>query len=189
MDIDALAKGIGLFGSAVTTAKQLVDLLPDGSKKDEAAATLERAEREFKIAEAEAARKLNYEICHDHFPPEIMLSKDDMSGNVPNVETRKTLACLCSYISTLDFALSYDQRHGSKHAHADHVTYAAFWHRRLAQLDGAFSSRVGLGVSACYGICGHREDIMTKPSVFIGSSSEGLEFARAARSLLAQMRK
>ena len=77
MDIDALAKGVGLFSSALTALKQAIDLLPDGSKKTDAAAALERAEREFKIAEAETAKKLGYEVCRKHFPPEIMLSEND----------------------------------------------------------------------------------------------------------------
>jgi len=77
MDIDALGKGVALFGSALSVLKQAVDLLPDGSKKAEAIATLERAEKEFKIAEAEAAKKLGYEFCRKHFPPEIMLLSDD----------------------------------------------------------------------------------------------------------------
>jgi len=36
--------------------------------------------------------------------------------------------------------------HGGKHAHADHATYAAFWHSWLAQLDGGFISRGTSGV-------------------------------------------
>src|SRR5215831_13927281 len=33
-------------------------------------------------------------------------------------------------------------------------------------------------------LCANGRNLMTKPSVFVGSSSEGLEFARAVRSLL-----
>jgi len=73
MNVDALAKGVGLFGSALSALKQAIDLLPDSSRKTDAAAALERAEREFKVAEAEAAKKLGYELCRKHFPPEIML--------------------------------------------------------------------------------------------------------------------
>lgn len=77
MDIDALAKGVALFGSALSALKQAKDLLPDSPQKAEAAAALERAEREFKIAEAETATKLGYEICRKHFPPEIMLEEKE----------------------------------------------------------------------------------------------------------------
>jgi len=73
MDIEALAKGVGLFSSALSALKQVIDLLPDNSRKTDAAATLERAEREFKVAEAETAGKLGYPLCRRHFPPGIML--------------------------------------------------------------------------------------------------------------------
>jgi hypothetical protein len=91
MDIDAVAKGVGLFGSAVVALKQAIELLPDSSKKAEAAAALERAEREFKLAEAETARNLGYEVCRKHFPPEIMLSEDDMVWKCPKCENMKDL--------------------------------------------------------------------------------------------------
>ncbi len=83
MDIDTLAKGIGLFSSAITALRQAIELMPDGSKKSEAVAALQRAERAFKIAEAETAKKLDYELCHKHFPPEIMLSGDDTTWKCP----------------------------------------------------------------------------------------------------------
>jgi len=83
MEIDALAKGVGIFSSALTALKQAVDLLPHNSKKEEAATALERAEREFKIAEAEVAKKLNYEICRKHFPPGIMLLKGEYNWECP----------------------------------------------------------------------------------------------------------
>jgi len=89
MDVDALAKGVGLFSSALNAVKQALALLPDGSKKADAAVALERAEREFKIAEAEIANKLKYEICRDHFPPVIMLSKDDLIWMCPECKNTK----------------------------------------------------------------------------------------------------
>lgn len=89
MDIDALAKGVGLFSSAFAALKQAIDLLPDGSKKADAAAALERAEQEFKLAEAEVASKLGYEVCRKHFPPEIMLSEDDMVWECPECGNKK----------------------------------------------------------------------------------------------------
>jgi len=91
MDIDALAKGIGLFTSALSALKQAIDLLPDSSKKADAAEALERAEREFKVAEAQVATKLGYEICRKHFPPEIMLSEDDMVWVCPQCGNKKDM--------------------------------------------------------------------------------------------------
>jgi hypothetical protein len=83
MDIDSLAKGVGLFSTALGAIKQVIALLPESSKKAEAVATLERAEREFKLAEATAANELGYEICRKHFPPEIMLSSDSENWECP----------------------------------------------------------------------------------------------------------
>ncbi len=89
MDIDSLAKGVGIFGSAITAFRQALDLLPNNSKKEEAAEALERAERQFKTAEATIASKLDYEICRDHFPPVIMLSRDDMNWRCPECNNTK----------------------------------------------------------------------------------------------------
>ena len=89
MDFDALEKGVGLFNSALTALKQAIDLLPDSSKRADAAAALERAERELKVAEAEVAKKLGYEVCRKHFPPEIMLSKDDKNWECPHCGNMK----------------------------------------------------------------------------------------------------
>jgi hypothetical protein len=88
MDIDALAKGVGLFGSALTALKQAIDLLPDSSKKTNAAEALEKAARAFKTAEAESATKLGYQICRSHFPPEIMRSQDNMLWECPECGNR-----------------------------------------------------------------------------------------------------
>jgi hypothetical protein len=89
MEIDTLAKGVGLFSSALAAIKQALDFLPDSSKKADAAAAIEKAEREFKLAEATAASKLGYEVCRKHFPPEIMLSEDDMIWECPMCKNKK----------------------------------------------------------------------------------------------------
>jgi hypothetical protein len=89
MDVDSVAKGVGLFSAALTAVKQAIDLLPDSSKKADAEAALAKAEREFKIAEAQAAKKLGYEICCKHFPPEIMLSEDDDNWECPQCGNKR----------------------------------------------------------------------------------------------------
>jgi hypothetical protein len=89
MDFDSFAKGIGLFSSALATLKQITNLLPDNSNKDDLIAKLERAELEFKIAESESATSLGYEICRQHFPPVIMLSKDDKIWKCPECHNSK----------------------------------------------------------------------------------------------------
>jgi hypothetical protein len=44
------------------------------------------------------------------------------------------------------FGETLNGRTSGKQSHADHATYAAFWHCRLAQLEGVFISRVASGV-------------------------------------------
>jgi hypothetical protein len=89
MEIDTLSKGIGLFSAALSALKQAINLLPDNSHKADVEAAYEQAYRELKITEAEIANKLKYEICRAHFPPEIMLSKDDKVWVCPSCDNKK----------------------------------------------------------------------------------------------------
>lgn len=89
MDIESLQEGIALFGTAVGTLREAMALWPDTPDKGKAQAALRKAEREFKTAEAEAAAGLGYEICRDHFPPEIMLSPDDKYWKCPKCGNTK----------------------------------------------------------------------------------------------------
>lgn len=89
MDIDTLGKGIGLFSSALAVLKQAIAMLPDNSKKDDAIAYLEKAEREFTLAESKIATELGYEICRKHFPPVVMLSEDDENWECPECHNVK----------------------------------------------------------------------------------------------------
>jgi len=77
MDIDSLAKGVGLFSSALSALKQALALLPNSPRKADAEVALKRSEEQFKLAEAMVATKLNYPICRRHFPPGVMLLKHD----------------------------------------------------------------------------------------------------------------
>jgi hypothetical protein len=89
MDIDKLSKGVGLFSAALAALKQAISLLPDNAHKSDIEAAYEQAYRELKIVEAETADKLKYEICRAHFPPEIMLSKDDKIWVCPVCNNKK----------------------------------------------------------------------------------------------------
>lgn len=89
MDIGTLSSGLTLLRGAVETVRQVITMLPDSSEKADATAALEQAERELKTAEAKTAHELKYELCRAHFPPEIMLSKDDAIWNCPVCNNRK----------------------------------------------------------------------------------------------------
>ena len=77
MDIEALREGLSLIGMAIVSLKQAKDLLPDSPKKDDATEALQQAERQLKIAEAQAAKGLGYQLCQCTFPPQIMLFTGD----------------------------------------------------------------------------------------------------------------
>ncbi len=69
--------------SALKTAKEL---LPDNRNKVEISKTIDEAEHNFKIAEAQIAQGLGYEICQCKFPPVIMT-------NVENIGDTKIFKC------------------------------------------------------------------------------------------------
>jgi hypothetical protein len=61
--------------SAMGLLKDAKDLLPSGDKREEAISqALITAESSAKIAEAEIAKALGYELCKCEFPPTIMLT-------------------------------------------------------------------------------------------------------------------
>lgn len=91
MDIDSFGKIIGYVGPLFPTIKQIIDALPNNAKKAELIANLKRAEQEFKIAESKSAVLLGYEICRDHFPPIVMLSKDNNDWQCPECHNTKKL--------------------------------------------------------------------------------------------------
>lgn len=89
MDIAPLAQGMTLLKGALDMVKQAKELMPDSSQKEDADIALAQAERQLKIAEGEIAGKLQYELCRNHFPPEIMLSSDDRVWTCPTCGNKK----------------------------------------------------------------------------------------------------
>ena len=60
MDIDSIAKGIGILSTTLTTLKKLKELIPSGDKKQDFEQKIEEAERNLIIAEAEIAKGFNF---------------------------------------------------------------------------------------------------------------------------------
>jgi hypothetical protein len=83
MDIQALSAAIGIVRVAVATLRELAELLPDNQRKQEALSSLEQAQLELELAEAETAESLGYELCRNHWPPEVMLSPNDENWECP----------------------------------------------------------------------------------------------------------
>lgn len=73
MDLEAIKSAFGLLGSAIGLAKKAKDLLPDGSVRKSVEQSLEAAERDSKLAEAQMAKGLGHRLCQCTFPPQIML--------------------------------------------------------------------------------------------------------------------
>jgi hypothetical protein len=67
--------------SAIGLVKEAKDLLPEDDQRGKAiTAALETAATSAKIAEAEVAKALGYELCKCEFPPTPMLTVGELSG-------------------------------------------------------------------------------------------------------------
>jgi hypothetical protein len=72
---DAIRSAIGLL-------KDTKDLLPKGQKADAVTAALVTAESSSRVAEAEIAKALGYELCRCEFPPTPMLTVGHISSEL-----------------------------------------------------------------------------------------------------------
>lgn len=91
MDIESIKETIGALGIAIGVLKQAKDLLPDSTKKEEITEALKKAERELSLAESQVAHGLGYELCKNHFPPEIMLSIDEINWKCPKCDNERNI--------------------------------------------------------------------------------------------------
>jgi hypothetical protein len=94
IDIGALTEGLGFLSGVITVLERLRALLPDGSEKNtvvEALKQAEQAEQKFKLAQAQVAQELGYEICRNHVPPGIMVSRDDVHWKCPECGNEREL--------------------------------------------------------------------------------------------------
>jgi hypothetical protein len=70
--------------SAIGLVKEAKDLLPADDQREKAIAmALDSASTSAKIAEAEMAKALGYELCKCQFPPTPMLTIGHMTANQP----------------------------------------------------------------------------------------------------------
>ena len=72
--ISAMKTTFDALRSAIGLVKETKDLLPDDAKSAVITSALETAESSSKLAEAEIAKALGFELCRAHFPPVIMLA-------------------------------------------------------------------------------------------------------------------
>jgi hypothetical protein len=72
--ISAVKTTFDTLRSVIGLLKDSKDLLPKDEKTAAITVALETAESSSKIAEAEIAKALGYELCLAHFPPVVMLA-------------------------------------------------------------------------------------------------------------------
>ena len=72
--MESVKLGLSLFSEAIGLAKKTHDLLPESDDKEAIGKSLEQADKASKLAEAQIAQALGYELCKCTFPPQIMVS-------------------------------------------------------------------------------------------------------------------
>jgi len=89
--VTALKPTFDALRSAMGLLKDAKELLPPGDQRHEAISkALDTAESSAKIAEAEMAKALGYELCKCQFPPTPMLTV----GHIDNPAAQNGRACL-----------------------------------------------------------------------------------------------
>jgi hypothetical protein len=80
--IGALKPAFDALRSALGLLKDAKDLLPAGDKSAAISQALASAEASAKLAEAEIAKALGFELCKCEFPPTAMLTVGTHSGRM-----------------------------------------------------------------------------------------------------------
>ena len=81
MDIGSVSAGLALAKSgfdtlrtAISLVKEVQQALPPGEKKETVARTLEEADRQVRLGEAQIAQAFGYPLCRCAFPPTPMFA-------------------------------------------------------------------------------------------------------------------
>jgi hypothetical protein len=89
-DIDSAMEsfkiGLSLFSEAIGLAKKTQELLPESKDKEAVEKSLNEANKAAKLAEAQIAQALGYNLCKCTFPPQVMLSNGYKETNYAHVE-------------------------------------------------------------------------------------------------------
>ncbi len=75
-----LSAGFKTLKEVVTAIKAIKELLPE-NKKNEVSMGIDGVEANLKIAEAQIAQALGYQLCQCEFPPVIMLNVENSGRN------------------------------------------------------------------------------------------------------------
>ncbi|WP_444890630.1 hypothetical protein [Microbulbifer sp. DLAB2-AA] len=93
--MESVKVGLSLLSDAIGLAKKTKDALPNSKDKDLIDKGLNEAEKASKLAEAQIAQALGYNLCKCTFPPQIMLS----AGYKENIEDFRCPKCSKSSIA------------------------------------------------------------------------------------------
>jgi hypothetical protein len=98
MDLHSLAEGLAAAKTGFDTLRTAIGLvrdvqtvIPEGEKKQVVTQTLEEAERQMRIGEAQIAQALGYQLCRCQFPPIPMLKVGYGKANNPNPKASTTM--------------------------------------------------------------------------------------------------
>lgn len=80
INLQELSLGIAALNSALDGIRKVRDLLPANKRRDEIDEGIAEAERNTKLAEAQIAQALGYQLCRCKFPPIIMLTIQSSSN-------------------------------------------------------------------------------------------------------------
>jgi hypothetical protein len=78
--IPAVRSAFDALRSVIGLVKDTKDLLPKDQKTDAITAALATAESSSRVAEAEVAKALGYQLCKCAYPPTIMLTVGELDG-------------------------------------------------------------------------------------------------------------
>ncbi len=73
--MESVKFGWSLFSEAIGLVRNVQESLPDSDEKENIARSLVEANKAAKLAEAQIANALGYNLCKCTFPPQIMLSQ------------------------------------------------------------------------------------------------------------------
>jgi hypothetical protein len=93
----ALVKaGLDTLKVAIGLAKEVQGVLPPGERKDAVGTSLAEAERQLRLAEAQIAQGLGYDLCRCEFPPHPMVLVGYQQSLLPSGEIRRTEVFQCA---------------------------------------------------------------------------------------------
>ncbi len=110
--MESVKLGLSLFSEAIGLARNVQESLPDSDEKESIEKSLFEADKAVKLAEAQIANALGYNLCKCTFPPQIMLSQGYKETNYSHKEEFVCPKCNKSSIPPPDKPIEIPNRKG-----------------------------------------------------------------------------